>query len=465
MIWHQNLIFIMNRKATDYLNTWLVSRARKPLVIRGARQVGKTWIVREFAKLNHLSLIEVNFEKRPDYADLFNTNDPQEILLRLSGAFNLDLQPEKCLLFLDEIQAAPSVLSQLRWFAEDCAELPVIAAGSLLEFILEDHAFSMPVGRITYMHLEPMSFEEFLLALGQNNLLDFLNNFNLARTIPTAIHTDLLTRLREYLIVGGLPAVVSAWVETRSLQEVSRVQHDLLATYQDDFAKYRGKLPINLLHEIMTAVPKLLGEKFVFSRISKETQSSSIKNAFKLLTRARICHKVNAAHGNGIPLNAELKSKYFKAIFLDVGLCISSLRLSLTDFNRPEDFILVNEGGVAEQLVGQLLRTLGPFYQEPELFYWLRDEPNASAEIDYLYQHGNQVIPIEVKAGSTGSLKSLHWFMEIKNYQLAVRTNADLPSQTPVSIKSISGKTVEYSLLSIPFYLIEQLPRLLRLDQ
>ena len=451
----------MYRKSLGYLENWLTLPTRKPLIIRGARQVGKTWLVRQFAKTMNLVLIEINFEKRPDRADLFKSNDPQQILLELSGALNQPIDPKKSILFLDEIQAAPSILSKLRWFAEECAELPVIATGSLLEFLLHDHTFSMPVGRITYMYLEPLSFEEFLLACDKKILYDYLQKFDFTNAIPQSIHDDLLLLFREYILIGGLPAAVSSWINSKSLQDVSVVHQDLLATYYDDFSKYRGRIAIDRLYETMNAVPKWLGEKFVFSRVNKNAQASSVKQSFELLCRARICHRVSACYANGVPLAAEIKEKYFKAIFLDVGLCSASLKLNFSNIASFDDVMLINQGGIAEQVVGQLLRTIDPFYMEPALFYWLRDEMGYNAEIDYLIQHGNQVIPIEVKAGSTGSLKSLHVFMELKNYQIAARVNADLPSRTPVSVKSRTGKEVHYRLMSIPFYLMGQMTRLL----
>lgn len=452
----------MYRNAIAYLTNWITLNGRKPLVIRGARQVGKTWLVRQFAKTAGLTLIEINFEKRPDRADLFKSNDPHQIILELESALNLSIDPQKCLLFLDEIQAASFVFSKLRWFAEDFAELPVIAAGSLLEFLLHDHTFSMPVGRITYMHLEPLSFEEFLLAHDKKQLHDYLQTVNFENTVPQSIHDDCSSLFREYVTIGGMPAAVSHWISTKSLNEVATIQHDVLATYRDDFAKYRGRIAIERLYETFSAVPKLLGEKFVFSRVNAEAQSNSIKQSLDLLCRARVCHRVSACAGNGIPLAAEIKGKYFKSIFLDVGLCSASLGLNFSHIQSPQDLFLINKGGMAEQVVGQLLRTINPFYLEPALFYWLRDEPGYSAEIDYLLQHGNTVIPLEVKAGSTGSLKSLHVFMELKKYRLAARINADLPSKTLISVKNRLGSEIHYTLISIPFYLTGQISRLLR---
>ena len=444
----------MERNLLIFMREWLTSRDRKPLVIRGARQVGKTWLARRFSQWQDKRLIELNFEKKPQLSQLFMTNDPKEILLNLSAAFNQLIEPEQSLLFLDEIQAAPVLLSKLRWFAEELPELPVIAAGSLLEFTLSEHEFSMPVGRISYAHLEPLTFEEFLSAKNQQILRDYLLNFDFNREIPLVIHEQLSTLFKEYLLVGGLPAAVSSWVEEGSLSRISQIQHDLLSTYRDDFAKYRGRVALERLDEVLLAVPKMLGEKFVFSRVNPELSASSVKKAVELLQKARICHPVISSAANGVPLAAELNTKFFKEIFIDTGLCCAALGINFQQLSSTREIILINQGGLAEQVAGQILRTINPFYIEPALYYWQRGVKGSSAEIDYVLQHGNQIVPIEVKAGKTGGLKSLHLFMELKKYPLAVRVNSDLPSKIKVK---------HYDLLSIPFYLLGQIHRLISL--
>ena len=453
----------MKRISLNYLQSWLISNDRKPLVIRGARQVGKTWIVRHLAEISQKHLIELNFEKQPSYASLFTSNDPEQILLNLSTIAGVKIEPDKCLLFLDEIQTTPQLLSKLRWFAEDLPSLPVIAAGSLLEFLLAEHSFSMPVGRINYMHLEPLSFEEFLLAGNKQSLYDYLTKYDFKNEIPAAIHDQLMALFKEYLLIGGLPAVVANWISERSLPKINQIQNDLLATYRDDFAKYKGRIATERLDEVMMAVPKMLGQKFVYSRVNKDVQSATIKQVLYLLEKARICHHIHSSPANGVPLGTETKDKHFKEIFLDVGLCATALGLNLNKINSANEIILINNGGIAEQVVGQLLRTIFAPYIEPSLYYWNREETGSSAEIDYVIQHGNEVIPIEVKAGSTGSLKSLHLFMGIKNLPVALRVNSDYPNKTDVNVKNNMGNTVEYILVSIPFYLLGQTHRLLDL--
>lgn len=451
----------MERKQAQFLKNWLSSESQKPLVIRGARQVGKTWLVRDFAKSQNLELVEINFEKRPELESLFQSNDPEEILLNLRSSTNATLKPSKSLLFLDEIQASPKILAKLRWFAEDMPELPVIAAGSLLEFTLAEHTFSMPVGRISYLHLEPFSFEEFLIGIGEQNLRNYLEKYTLDTKIPEAIHNQLIKAVKEYAIIGGMPAAISKWLKTKSLDQVSQAQFNLLATYRDDFAKYNGRLSVNRLEEVMAAIPRQLGEKFVYTKANPGTSSIPLKQGFDLLTKARVCYPAISTAANGLPLGAETNEKYKKAFLLDCGLCSASLGLNLTQLQSPTDLTLINSGGLAEQLVGQQLRTILPPYATPSLYYWQRTKSGASAEIDYIIQHENQIIPIEVKAGSTGTLKSLHQFMKEKQKTFAVRINSDYPSITPVQVKDASGNLIEYTLLSLPFYLTCQLHRLI----
>ena len=451
----------MDRVILHDLNDWLSSKARKPLVLRGARQVGKTWVVRRLAEQSGRHLIELNFEKTPSLAGLFSSNDPKQILLNLSAVFKKTIIPEQALLFLDEIQAAPDLLAKLRWFYEELPELPVIAAGSLLEFVLANHSFSMPVGRITYRHLEPLSFEEFLLAAGQQGLYDYLQSYDIKTAIPPVIHEQFMASFKEYVFVGGLPAAVASWISHRSLEQLSETHYDLLATYRDDFSKYGGRLALDQMDEVLLSVPKMLAQKFMFSRASDSVVSEVMKRTLSLFEKSRIIHRVKGCSANGVPLEAELKDKYFKMIFFDTGLCCAALGINLHQITSLSDLNVINRGGLSEQVVGQLLRPLFPFYIEPKLYCWHRDEKGSSAEIDYIIQHENKVIPIEVKSGSTGSLKSLHLFMALKKSAMAVRLNSDFPSITPVEVKDATGQLIKYTLLSIPFYLMGQLHRLL----
>jgi len=442
----------MERKIVNDLCNWYKSSTRKPLVIRGARQVGKTWVARHLSQQLNLKLLELNFERNPNVVSLFEDNDPAKVLLQLEAFFGHTIIPQEALLFLDEIQVAPEILAKLRWFAEEMPDLSVIATGSLLDFVISDYELSMPVGRIQYLHLEPMSFEEFLLARGEDKLCDFLAQYQLQNAVAEAVHEKLLQLLREYIFIGGLPAAVNNWVQNQSFLSVNEVHQNLLTTYRDDFSKYAKRLAHARLQEVFQAVPRQLGKKFKYSAINQDVQSSTLKNALSLMCQARLCHKVYASAGDGIPLAAGIKEKIFKVILLDVGLATAAMGMTLTERVKFSELHLLNEGGIAEQLVGQLLRVIVPYFLEPKLYYWLRDKVGAEAEVDYLMQHEARIIPIEVKAGSTGTLRSLHAFMRLRNLKQAVRVNADYPSVVQVD---------NYQLISVPAYLLEQVPRLL----
>jgi uncharacterized protein len=431
-------------------------------VIRGARQVGKTWIIRELAQSQQRQLIELNFEKRPDIQTLFNSNNPAEILANITAFTGKTIKPSESILFLDEIQAAPQLLAKLRWFAEDMPELPVIAAGSLLDFALADHIFSMPVGRIGYLYLEPLSFEEFLDATENHRLRTYIQNYEWSTDIPDAIHMQLIRLMKDYLIVGGMPSAVLSWATKKDPNILNQIQHDLLATYREDFSKYKGRLSIDRLENIMNSIPRQLGKKFVYSHANSQASSAPLKQALELLAKARVCHCIQSTSANGLPLGAEANNKFLKMILLDCGLCCISLGLSLHQLASISEIALINNGAMAEQLAGQILRTINAAYVDPALYYWHREKPNSSAEIDYIIQHENQVIPVEVKAGTTGSLKSLREFVKEKKSSLAVRVNSDKPSVFIVQIADQTTSSLEYKLISLPFYLLGQVHRLIK---
>lgn len=454
----------MKRSIDAYLLDWVNAANRKPLILRGARQVGKTWVVRKLAEESQRELIELNFEKTPAFVDFFSDNNPRNTLMFLKSFFKKEFVPNQCLLFLDEIQGAPELLAKLRWFAEEMPELPVVATGSLLDFCLHEYAHSMPVGRVTYAYLEPLSFEEFLQANGHSQLSDFLSHFNLNDIIPEPIHDMLTNLLREYFFVGGMPEAVKSWIDNRSLLGINKIHEDLLTSFRNDFAKYAKRVPHSRLDEVIQSIPNQLGEKFQYRRVNPDIQSSQVKQALEQLCMARLCQKVQDSSASGLPLAANINERIFKVIFLDIGLASSLLGLTFHENIVNKTSRLINEGGLAEQFIGQTLKTLIPFYSEPRLYYWVREEKTSSAEIDFLIAHHEKIIPIEVKAGSTGRLKSLHLFMALRDLSIAVRFNSDKPSITLINTKSAIQKNASYRLLSLPLYLANQLVRLLELN-
>jgi hypothetical protein len=454
----------MERTAQSNLRQWLFASSRKPLVLRGARQVGKTWLVRATARDHDLHLIELNFEKEADLKALFASNDPKRILSQLELREGRTIDVARTLLFLDEIQAFPEMLAKLRWFYEGMPELAIVAAGSLLDFVLADHKFSMPVGRISYYHLEPLSFDEYLTIAGRGIALEMLQSLSLDEirqgdAILGPIHDMLLEEMRTYLLVGGMPDALATWIDSRSFVAVSQVHQELLATYRDDFSKYSGRIARERLDEVTQSVPRMLGNKFKYVNVNRQIRSDSVKQALHLLCTARVVHKVLASNATGIPLGATVNHKTFKVIFLDCGLASAALGLQLVGQLSPRELVLVNEGALAEQLVGQALRAQTPYYVEPALYYWLREKKGSESEVDYLIQSGMTLLPVEVKAGRTGSLKSLHVLMHDRQLRHAIRLNADPPSIVRAS-SSVAGLPCAYDLLSLPLYMAGQISRL-----
>jgi predicted AAA+ superfamily ATPase len=453
----------MKREITTNLENWLAGQHRKPVIIRGARQVGKTWIVRELASSCGLNLVEINFERYPEFAELFHEKSPQKVLAALERMTGKRIDKSSSLLFLDEIQKAPHAFANLRWFYEECPELAVVATGSLLDFVLKDHEFSMPVGRISYLFMEPMSFKEFLMAGNQTMLAEYIEELEIKTDMPSPIHEKLLGYFRDYLVIGGMPAAVQEWFATKSPIAVSEVHQDLINTFIDDFSKYAGRMPSQRLHRVINSVPRLLGQKFKFSNVDREDRAANLRNALDLLCTARICHRVIHSSARGIPLAAQENDKRFKVILLDSGLASALQGVALKSEADLREIIRVNEGGISEQVAGQMLRTAFTKFIDPKLHYYIREKRGSEAEIDYLLQSGAKIIPIEVKSGATGSLKSLHQFMAERELNVAVRINSEKISVTDIAIKTHIGSPANYKLISIPFYLTGELERLVQL--
>jgi len=454
----------MFRKQIEYLREWKTRADRKPLIVRGARQVGKTWLVRQLGT-EFENYIEINFDGTPEKSSLFKFRDVNEILLLLEADFNTKVIPYNTLIFLDEIQSCPEAVALLRYFYEKRPDIHVIAAGSLLEFLFSDHNFSMPVGRIEFLYMNPLTFEEFLIANGENGLFQFLQNYNLEKEIPDSIHQKLLQYLKHYSIIGGMPQAVSYWVNEHDLTMVSRCHSSILTTYQADFSKYGKNANSELIKKCLRTIPSLIGTKIKYVNIDKNVKSADVSKALEHLFYAGLIILVYHTDGNGLPLGATISKKIFKAVFLDVGLFSTQLSLRLSQLCISDDLMLIHTGALAEQLIGQTIFTTGEPWWEPELFYWHREERNSSAEIDYLTQISNNVVPIEVKAGKTGTLRSLHIFVHEKKSKYAIRFNTDLPSVHKVNTAVTGFENTAFTLLSLPLYLCEQRERLLNCAQ
>lgn len=452
----------MKRDVEARLDAWLANPARQPLVLRGARQVGKTWLVRDLAARSGRQLVEINFERDPSLKRLFSTNDPRQILGELSLALSIDINPERSLLFLDEIQVAGEVLASLRWFYEELPQLPVAAAGSLLEFSLADHAFSMPVGRIAFQHIEPMGFSEYLRAHDQERLLSTIQAWRPGQKLSATAHSLATRWFDRYVMVGGMPAVVAADVNGREPKLVRELQKDLVATYRADFAKYAGRMDRDILDAVLNAVVASLGRKFIHAHVGEGVKQHQAKRALDLLTMAGLIHQVRYTAANGLPLGAEVKDSFRKAVAVDIGIVHALLGTTAAQaFPAWESLAPSLRGQITDQLAASQLRLSDPGAGAgPELYYWQR-EGGRPGEIDYIIQLHGRIVPIELKSGAAGSMKSLHQFMFERRMDVAVRADANLPSVMDLDLKTTQGHAVRYRLICVPLYLLWNLPDIL----
>ncbi len=450
----------MQRHQLQFLNNWLQKTNRKPLIIRGARQVGKSTLVELFAQQSQKSLRNLNLERYPELTDIFSVKNPELIIQHIEFMPKMGKINNDTLLFFDEIQAVPEAIAALRYFYEEKPELPVIGAGSLLEFTLADHSFSMPVGRIQYLHMGPMTFSEFLLAIEEEQLYDLINGYKMGHKISEVAHQRLLALLRSYYYIGGMPEAVAVFAETRSYKQVSEVHNSIIDTYRDDFPKYTGSRNLNRMLNVFNFAARNVGIKIKYSHISKHDQSVTIKKDIELLAMARVVSKVIHSHCSGLPLQADIEEKVYKLLFLDVGLMNAICGLDWRNLTQIDDIKLVNQGAVAEQFIGQHLQAMIADKPNRELNYWLREGKATNAELDFVVAIGGEIVPIEVKSGATGSLKSLHQFMGSKKAPLAIRFDTQHPTiqhiKTVITLNK-KQQQVHYPLLSLPLYLVEKL--------
>jgi len=451
----------MYRHHFHLMRQWFDQRSHKPLILRGARQVGKSTLIRLFAAQQQLELVELNFERNPEYADMFAANDPTQIVSTMRLMLNKTITPGRAILFLDEIQGAPKVLASLRYFYEEMPELHVVTAGSLLDFELASPSFSMPVGRISYLHLHPMSFSEFLQAVGEQALAEFIGAWKIGDKLPEPLHRKLLGLLRQCMAVGGMPEAVKSFAALSDYRQTEQIKQDLLATFADDFTKYARLQDQDLIRLIFRKAPTLIGRKVKYSELSKDMASPRVAQALAQLDMARVIHKVVRTAANGIPLSAEENVKFFKLLFLDVGLVSTMMNISWQAMQ--EDLLLINQGALAEQWVGQELLSSLDGHLPPHLHYWAREARSSSAELDYIIAN-NKPVPVEVKAGKSGSLKSLHLFMKEKTSDIAVRLNTDVPSLMTENHRLADGSKKKYQLLSLPLYMAGQVRRIISHD-
>ena len=418
------------RLIDNYLKEWALRPDRKPLLLRGARQVGKSTAVRQLGK-QFENFVEINLEKQPPFIQFFQGDlDVKRIVPQLSAMVGKPIVAGQTLLFIDEIQASAEAIMALRFFKEDMPDLHVIAAGSLLEFALETLP-TFGVGRIHSMFVYPMTFDEFLTACGEQLLLEARNNATAKTPLALPLYERLVGLFRSYMLVGGMPEVVAKWVETRDYLACQEVQDDIVLTYQDDFPKYRKRVDPTLLRLTLQSVALQIGNKFVYSQVGGGYSTNEVKKALEMLTLAGIITPVIHTNANGLPLGSEVDLTYRKMLLLDSGLLLRWLNMSGDTSELTAQILthsttdLVNKGALTEMIAGlELLRYRTPNMRH-ELFYWVRKAKNAQAEVDYLTTYQSEVLPIEVKAGIQGGMKSLWQFMREKKLKNAIRASLE----------------------------------------
>lgn len=420
----QNRNIYFTRSIDLYLNEWKDDAKHKPLLLRGARQVGKSSAIRHLGSTFEYFL-EVNFERQPDIANLFTgTINPKEICSKLSAISGIPVIAGKTLLFFDEIQACLPVIASLRFFYEEYQELHVAAAGSLLEFALQEIP-SFGVGRIRSLFLYPFSFDEFLQALGLAGLVEEKNKASVENPLSLPVHNKLTGLFRTFLLVGGMPESVSIWIEKNDYLQCRLVQNDILQTFTDDFAKYKKRIFPVFLQQTLRSVALQSGSKFVYSQVAGDEESARIKEALDLLTMAGLIVPVTHTAANGIPLGAEINTKFRKFLIMDTGLMERLLNLDMSTILLSSEIDLVNKGIVSEVFVGLELLKNGSPYERRELYYWLRLQKGAQAEVDYVVSNRDGIIPVEVKAGTRGAMQSLFRFIDLKKSKLGIRTSLE----------------------------------------
>ena len=412
------------RHIDEQLLKWKDDQRHKPLLIRGARQVGKSTAVRELAK-QFRYFVEINLEKQPDLLQLFPENiDVKKTCEKLSGSLGIPIMPNETLLFIDEIQVSKEAIMSLRYFKEDYPELHVIAAGSLLEFALEELS-SFGVGRIRSLYMYPFSFDEFLMAQGLELMVNYKKKATSTDPMTEKAHKVLVDQLRSFYLVGGMPAAVTEWMETHSYIEVSHVHTDIIQTYEDDFNKYKKRVSPVLLRQVLRSVALQIGSKFVYAIATRDVHSSVVRDALHLLTLAGLITPVKHTNGNGLPLGAEENDSYVKYLFFDLGVMQTMLDIPAADILMASDLDFVNKGGTSEMFAGLEMQKYRDCFQKAEMHYWHNTTKGSNAEVDYLKAQNGKVLPIEVKANTQGGMQSLWIFMRKRHLHNAIRTSLE----------------------------------------
>lgn len=434
----------MERLIINDLIEWKNRKSRKPLILKGVRQCGKTYILKEFGKENYEDVAYFNFEGNPALAERFEQDlDPKRILIELGILAKKPIKPQSTLIIFDEIQFCNKALTSLKYFHEQAPEYQIVSAGSLLGISLSK-PLSFPVGKVDFLTLRPMSFYEFVLAHDERMLLDYLEDININTPVPQMFADKLITLLKTYYVTGGMPEVVANWVDSKDVSEVERIQDVILNSYELDFAKHAPSTDFPKLSLIWRSIPDQLAKengKFVYGYVKHGARAKDLEDALQWLVSAGMAYKVCKIEKPAMPLSAYSNQSYFKLYMADIGLLRRMSRLPATSIF--EESILYSEfkGAITENFV--LSEFINLHGDVP--YYW---KSGNTAEVDFIAQFGEKIVPIEVKASTNVKSRSLGVYREKYNPEISFRTSM-------LNLKKDNG------LVNIPLYMIWVIEKML----
>jgi len=446
------------------LREWADRKERKPLLLRGARQVGKSTAMKHLGE-SFESFVEINFEKQKSFAALFDGDiDAKAIAAKIANLTGKIVEPGKTLLFFDEIHTCPNAILALRFFKEDYPQLHVAAAGSLLEFALANLP-SFGVGRMQSLFMYPMCFDEFLTATGYAGLIKERQLASPSNPLHPTIHSKLVEQWRNFIMIGGMPEIVCKWDETKDYLQCQELQDQLIVSYEDDFVKYHNRVDPILLRQVLRSAASQITNKFVYAQAS-EQKADKVRAALDLLITAGILIPVTKTSCNGLPLGDEADDSFRKILVMDSGLALRLLNMSLGSIQHITEAILtasetdlVNKGALSEMIAGlEIIKNMSSSLRH-ELFYWVRQEKNSISEVDYVEPYQGRVLPIEIKAETQGGMKSLWLLMREKSLTMALRSSLENFGQFDYT--DILDNNVARHVDIYPLYALSQLPILM----
>lgn len=434
----------MKRLIMEKLVKWKESKYRKPLILQGARQVGKTYLLKQFGEENYESVAYFNFDHDENLYELFNnTKDPKRILEQLSFVHGKAILPEKTLIFFDEIQECPNALNSLKYFKEDANEYHIVAAGSLLGIRLSHTSF--PVGKVEFMTLYPMSFSEFLIADDCENLVDYMKNINEIKQIPEIFFNKLEEKLKAYFIIGGMPEAVNSWVTDKDVEMVNSILSNILKSYESDFAKHVLNSEANKISLIWNSIPSQLSKenkKFLYQTIKEGARAREYESALNWLNDANLISKVYNVKKSSIPLKAYTDLSAFKIYMMDVGLLRKMVNIDSKIVIEGSKLFEEFKGALTENYVLNMLNTI---YEDVPNYYTFDRH-----EIDFIIQTRNKIIPIEVKSSTSTNNKSLCKYNNENDTDISIRM-------------SLNNLSKDGKILNIPLFLIEYMDKLIEM--